>query len=208
MKVNDIIIDQILHVPGPAKHYDSGEDEDEGLFKKLFSKKEKEPKDTFYTSRIKEFGRDVLYDELLRGYDAYKIDKAPLDTMIILTENYLIIPEHEVFPLETLRKFALFTSWNVCTEYAQAREGCPYDPDYVSEYENEEAFELGRFEIRLILTDNFKQRYQHFIFMEVPDRKDFHQGIIDRCPRADDYTSEDVLEGGYFEDGDQDRDWL
>ena len=58
MKVNDIIIDQILHVPGPAKHYDSGEDEDAGLFKKLFSKKEKEPKDTFYTSRIKEFGRD------------------------------------------------------------------------------------------------------------------------------------------------------
>ena len=63
MKVTDVNIDQLLYTqPVRTTDYDEAE-ESEGLFKKLFKKNEK-PKASYYETRIEEFGKDDLYDDI------------------------------------------------------------------------------------------------------------------------------------------------
>lgn len=63
MKITDVNIDQLLYTqPVRTTDYDEAE-EFEGLFKKLFQKKDKH-KSSYFETRIEEFGLDVLYDDI------------------------------------------------------------------------------------------------------------------------------------------------
>ena len=70
MKVTDIILDQLLYTePVKSQPYDSPEEEG-GFFKKVFAKK-KEPEVPFFNTRVEEFGRDEIYNEMKSTVDRY-----------------------------------------------------------------------------------------------------------------------------------------
>lgn len=75
----------------------------------------------------------------------------------------------------------------------------PYDPNYVSEFENEEGFELARFNIRLTITDKYNLMYEYVFPMEVADRRDFREKLYERVAPygAYDYSEEDVMVGEF-----------
>lgn len=204
MRVDDINIDMLLYTePVRNKPYDSGEDEG-GFFKKLFSKKD-EPEIPFFNTRVEEFGRDALYEDIKEGYDAYIVKGAPFETMAVLSQSYLILPGKEIFPLYEIEKFGIYNEPELqrpYEQYAIDRFNEPYDPGFVSEFENEESFELDRFNIRLIIIDKNNIRYEYVIPMEVPDRKDFRAKLNERLSpiNAEDHSAEDVMEGRFSED--------
>jgi hypothetical protein len=204
MKVTDIDIGLLLYTPDVSDHeYDHGEDS-KGLFKKHFLKKKK-PEVPFFNTRVEEFGRDALYDDINEKYDAYIVKGAPLDTMVVLSRSYLILPGKEIFPLYDVFKFAIQNE--SCYErpyeqYAIDRFDEPYDPDFISEYDNEEGFELDRFNIRLRITDKNNLVYDYVFPMEVADRRDFREQLNDRLAPvgAHDFSDEDVMEGRFTDD--------
>jgi len=204
MKVNDINIDRLLYTePVRDKPYDNGE-EDGGFFRKLFSKKN-EPEVPFFNTRVEEFGRDALYEDIKEGCDAYIVNGAPFETMTVLSQSYLILPGKEIFPLFEIAKYGIYNepeSKRNYEQYAIDRFDEPYDPDFVSEYDNEEGFELDRFNIWLILIDRNNIRYEYVFPMEVPDRKDFRAQLNERLSpiNAEDHSAEDVMEGRFSED--------
>ena len=204
MKVTDVDIGLLLYTPAVADHgYDHGE-EDQGFFKKLFSKKE-EPEVPFFNRRVEEFGRDALYDDIKEKCDAYMVKGAPFETMVVLSKSYLILPGKEIFPLYDVFKFAI---QNECfdrrpyEQYAIDRFNEPYDPSYVSEFEGEESYELDRFNIMLTITDENKLDYEYIFPMEVADRKDFREQLNERLAPigALDFSDEDVMEGTFTEE--------
>ena len=204
MKVTDINIDQLLYIePVKDRSYDHDEEEN-GFFKKLFSKKEK-PEVPFFTSRVEEFGKDTLYEDLKEGYDAYQVTGAPFDTMVVLSRSYLILPGKEIFPLYDVERFAIKNEHygnRPYEQYAIDRFDEPYDPNYVSEYENEEGFELSRFNILLQITDENNLLYEYVFPMEVADRRDFREKLNERLEPigAMDFSEEDVMEGRFPDD--------
>ena len=160
------------------------------------------------TERINEIGRDELEQELSGEIDAYRIEKSDPMTTIILTENYLILPNQDIFPLENVKKFALGAVYlPEYMQYAQDREGVPYDPEYKSEYEGEESYELDRFNIDLVLADEENAIYTYTFPMEVSDRKDFRDRLSDRCI-ANDLSEDLVFEGKFNEDHSISQDFL
>ena len=201
MKVTDVNIDQLLYTqPVRTTDYDEAE-ESGGLFKKLFQKKDKH-KPSYFETRIEEFGLDDLYDDIKDGYDAYQIKGAPFETMVLLSNSYLILPEKEIFPLYKLSRFALMNEveWKRPYEqYAIDRINEPYDPSYVSEFENEESFELDRFNILLHLYDNNNVLFEYVIKMEIADRKDFRAKLNERMEQVGviDTSEEEVMEGRF-----------
>ena len=204
MKVTDINIDQLLYTqPVSSQSYDDGEEG--GFFKKLFSKK-KEPEIPFFNKRIEQFGRDELYNDIKEGYDAYIVKGAPFETMVVLSQSYLILPEKEIFPLYDVARFAIKTEHygnRPYEQYAIDRFDEPYDPTYISEYENEEAFELDRFNILLQIIDENKILYEYVFPMEVADRKDFRAKLNERLAPVGvfDASDEEVMEGRFPDDG-------
>lgn len=207
MKVTDINLDQLLYTePVKSQPYDSPEEEG-GFFKKVFAKK-KEPEVPFFNTRVEEFGRDEIYNDLMEGYDAYYIQGAPFETMVVLTSCYLILPGREIFPLYDVERFALKNEYagnRKYEQYAIDRKGIPYDPAYVSEFEGEESFELDRFNVLLQITDENHLLYEYVIKMEVPDRKDFRARLIERLEvggGAIDLSEEDAIEGLFVDDSD------
>jgi hypothetical protein len=203
MKITDINIDQLLYTePVRNKSYDSDEEEG-GFFKKIFSKND-EPEVPFFNTRVEEFGRDELYEDIKAGYDAYMVTGATPDTMIVLSRSYLIIPGKEIFPLCDVAKFGIYNELETSRPYEQYaidRFDEPYDPDYVSEFDNEEGFELDRFNIWLIVIDENNLRYSYVFPMEVADRKDFREKLNERLApiNAEDHSAEDVMEGRFSE---------
>ena len=182
MKVTDVNIDQVLYTePVRTRPYDSDE-ETGGFFKKLFKKKD-EPEVPFFNTRVEEFGRDELYEDIKEGYDAYMVKGAPFETMVLLSNNYLILPGKEIFPLCDVAKFAIMNENEAdrpYEQYAIDRFNEPYDPNYVSEYKGEESFELDRFNVRLKITDENNLIFGYVFPMEVPDRRDFRDKLNER----------------------------
>ena len=204
MKLTDVNFDELLTLPMTGPLYDYTE-EDAGFFKKLFSRK-KEPETSFFAKRIEQFGRDELYNEFKEGYDAYVIKGAPAESLVVLTHSYLIIPEKEIFPLYDVTQFAIKTEHygdRPYEQYAIDRFGEPYDPEYISEYENEEGFELARFNILLQIIDENKILYEYVFPMEVEDRKDFRAKLNERLAPVGvlDASDEEVMEGRFPDDG-------
>ena len=205
MKLTDVNFDELLTLPMTGPLYDYTEEEDAGFFKKLFSKK-KEPEIPFFQQRIMQFGRDELYNEFKEGYDAYVIKGAPAESLVVLTHSYLIIPEKEIFPLYDVTQFAIKAEHygdRPYEQYAIDRFGEPYDPEYISEYENEEGFELARFNILLQIIDENKILYEYVFPMEVADRKDFRAQLNERLAPVGvlDCSDEEVIEGRFPDDG-------
>ena len=182
MKVTDVNIDQVLYTePVRTRPYDSDEETGE-FFKKLFKKKD-EPEVPFFNTRVEEFGRDELYEDIKEGYDAYMVKGAPFETMVLLSNNYLILPGKEIFPLCDVAKFAIMNENEAdrpYEQYAIDRFNEPYDPNYVSEYKGEESFELDRFNVRLKITDENNLIFGYVFPMEVPDRQDFRDKLNER----------------------------
>ena len=182
MKVTDVNIDQVLYTePVRSRPYDSDE-ETGGFFKKLFKKKD-EPEVPFFNRRVEEFGRDELYEDIKDGYVAYMVKGAPFETMILLSHNYLILPGKEIFPLCDVARFGIMNE-NAADrpyeQYAIDRINEPYDPNFVSEYEGEEGFELARFNVRLKITDENNLVFGYVFPMEIPDRQDFRDKLNER----------------------------
>ena len=182
MKVTDVNIDQVLYTePVRSRPYDSDE-ETGGFFKKLFKKKD-EPEVPFFNTRVEEFGRDELYEDIKDGYVAYMVKGAPFETMILLSHNYLILPGKEIFPLCDVARFGIMNE-NAADrpyeQYAIDRINEPYDPNFVSEYEGEEGFELARFNVRLKITDENNLVFGYVFPMEIPDRQDFRDKLNER----------------------------
>ena len=204
MKVTDINIDQVLYTePVRTQPFDT-EEETGGFFKKLFGKKEK-PEVPFFNTRVEQFGRDALYDDIKEGYDAYMVAGAPFETMVLLSRSYLIFPGKEIFPLYDVARFAIKNEHygnRPYEQYAIDRFGKPYDPGYISEYEGEESFELDRFNVLLQITDENKVLYEYVFPMEVADRSDFRAKLNERLEPigAVDFSEEDVMEGRFPED--------
>ena len=87
-------------------------------------------------------------------------------------------------------------------QYAIDRFNEPYDPNYVSEYEGEESFELDRFNVKLKITDEYNLVYGYVFPMEVADRKDFREKLNERLAPFGvvDGSSEFAIEGRFPED--------
>jgi len=204
MKITDLNIDQLLYTkPVRSQPYDDDE-EGGGFFKRLFAKKA-EPEIPFFNKRVEEFGRDELYDDVKDGYDAYIVKGAPFETMVVVSRSYLIIPEKEIFPLYKVFKFAIKNEHygnRPYEQYAIDRFDKPYDPNYISEYEGEESFELDRFNVLLQITDKYNLFYEYVIPMEVADRSDFRAKLNDRMAQIGviDDSDEDVMEGRFPDD--------
>ena len=206
MKVTDVNIDQVLYTePVRSRTYDSDE-ETGGFFKKLFKKKD-EPEVPFFNTRVEEFGRDGLYEDIKEGYDAYIVKGAPFETMVLLSHNYLILPGKEIFPLCDVARFAIMNE-NAADrpyeQYAIDRFNEPYDPNYVSEYEGEEGFELARFNVKLKITDENNLVYGYVFPMEVSDRQDFRDKLNERLAPFGviDASNEYAVQGRFPNDDD------
>ena len=205
MKISDLNIDQLLYTKPVKTHSYEDDEEGGGFFKKLFSKKA-EPEIPFFNQRVEEFGRDELYDDIKEGYDAYIVKGAPFETMVVLSRSYLILPEKEIFPLYDVTRFAIKTEHygnRPYEQYALDRFNEPYDPNYISEYEGEESFELDRFNVLLQITDENNILYEYVFPMEVADRKDFREKINERLAPVGvfDASDEEVMEGSFPDDG-------
>lgn len=204
MKVTDINIDQVLYTePVRSCNYDSDE-ETGGFFKKLFKKKN-EPEVPFFNTRVEEFGRDELYEDIKDGYNAYMVKGAPFETMVLLSHNYLILPGKEIFPLCDVAKFAIINENEEdrpYEQYAIDRFNEPYDPNFVSEYEGEEEYELNRFNVRLKITDENNLVFGYVFPMEVADRQDFRDKLNERLAPYGviDESSELAVEGHFSVD--------
>ena len=204
MKVTDINIDQVLYTePVRSCNYDSDE-ETGGFFKKLF-KKNNEPEVPFFNTRVEEFGRDELYEDIKDGYNAYMVKGAPFETMVLLSHNYLILPGKEIFPLCDVAKFAIINENEEdrpYEQYAIDRFNEPYDPNFVSEYEGEEEYELNRFNVKLKITDENNLVFGYVFPMEVADRQDFRDKLNERLAPFGviDESSELAVEGHFSVD--------
>lgn len=204
MKVTDINIDQVLYTePVRSYNYDSDE-ENVGFFKKLFKKKD-EPEVPFFNTRVEEFGRDELYEDIKDGYNAYMVKGAPFETMVLLSHNYLILPGKEIFPLCDVAKFAIINENEEdrpYEQYAIDRFNEPYDPNFVSEYEGEEEYELNRFNVKLKITDENNLVFGYVFPMEVADRQDFRDKLNERLAPYGviDESSELAVEGHFSVD--------
>lgn len=204
MKLTDVDIGQLLYTPFVADHTYDHDVEEQGFFKRHFAKRE-EPEVPFFNRRVEEFGRDALYDDVRERCDAYKVNGAPDETMVVLSRSYLIIPGKEIFPLYDIFKFAIKNEpydRRPYEQYAIDRFDEPYDPAYVSEFDNEEGFELARFNIRLLITDENNIDYEYVFPMEVSDRRDFREQLNERLAPigAHDFSDEDVMDGQFTEE--------
>ena len=204
MKITDLNIDQLLYTKPVRSQPNDDDEEGGGFFKRLFAKKA-EPEIPFFNKRVEEFGRDELYDDVKDGYDAYIVKGAPFETMVVVSRSYLIIPEKEIFPLYKVFKFAIKNEHygnRPYEQYAIDRFDKPYDPNYISEYEGEESFELDRFNVLLQITDKYNLFYEYVIPMEVADRSDFRAKLNDRMAQIGviDDSDEDVMEGRFPDD--------
>ena len=199
MKLETIDIPLILPQPmsGTSSNYD---EEEKGFFAKLFKKKPEKP---FYETRIEEFGYDELYRELSDSPAIYQVRNTNYDKAVILTENYFILPGQEILPFERIAKYVICNLGEMPWEqYAEDRGlDTPYDPNYTSEYEGEEDFELERFKIKLAIVDIYGLQYQYDFYMEASDRHDFHDELSDRCDGVD-FTRNTVLEGKFSDNDD------
>ena len=204
MKVTDINIDQVLYTEPVSSHYYDPDEETGGFFKKLFKKKD-EPEVPFFNTRVEEFGRDELYEDIKDGYNAYMVKGAPFETMVLLSHNYLILPGKEIFPLCDVAKFAIINENEEdrpYEQYAIDRFNEPYDPNFVSEYEGEEEYELNRFNVKLKITDENNLVFGYVFPMEVADRQDFRDKLNERLAPYGviDESSELAVEGHFSVD--------
>lgn len=197
MIVNDIDKDGLLFIPSVSNS--NYEDESDSFFKKLFAKK-KHIEESFFESRIKEFGYDTLYDELSDHPLVYWVEGTPRETMVILTNQFLMLPDKEIFALDKISKYAMYNIYDTpFAQYAIDRKDYPYDPLYVSEYEGEESFELDRFKVQFVIVDVYGLRYEYEFLMETKDRRNFHDAFVSRC-KGIDFTSNAVIEGTFEDD--------
>ncbi len=133
--------------------------------------------------------------ELSGAIDAYLVNKSDPKNTVILTENYFILPGKDIFPLYMIKEFALGSEWKPSyQQYAMDRFSIPYDPDFTSEYDGEETFELDRFNVEFVIHDEEDSLLIYSFPMEIEDRKDFRQRLLDRCI-ADDLSDEGVSKG-------------
>lgn len=177
------------------------EDEDRGFLDKIFHKNKKSAIPTYETA-IEEAGRDVLEKEILDDdyILLYTLDKDRTDLYVVLTENYLILPNQDVIPFEEVTRYGLFNELEVpFAQYAEDRMGIPFDPTFISEYEGEETYELDRFSMLFSYVDQHGLVYKYTIYMDVADRQEFYDYLSARLEGKDDYTSKLVI-NGEFED--------
>lgn len=199
MKITDIDVDKILCVSVFSGRDE--EDHDEGFLKKLFGKKNKDA-ESFYESKIKDIGVDFLREELTGDVIAFKMDNAADAPCVVLTDNYLIIEGHDVITISDIEEFGLRNLAYYdpgLFQFATDRIGIPYDPSFVSEYEGEEGYELGRFTVRLLIRDEYGQDFTYDIPMDIEDRREFCKAINESWAVCD-ISDEDCLEGKFVED--------
>ena len=165
MRIENVDIDVILGTENKGI-YGAHEKEKKGFFKKLFDKEDAQ--EEYFKDRVQEIGRGELEKELSGEIDAYLVEKADPKNTVILTENYFILPGKELFPLYMIKEFALGSEWMPpYQQYAADRFGIPYDPDYKSEYEDEEGFELDRFNVEFIIHEEENGVIIHSFPMEI-----------------------------------------
>ena len=197
MKIDNVNADDILGTANKGI-YSSHHDEEKGFFKKLFGKKDDDG--SYFEKKVREIGREELEKELSGAIDAYLVEKADPKNTVVITEDYLIIPGKEIFPLYMIHEFGLGSEWMPpYQQYAMDRIDVPYDPDFKSEYEAEEGYELDRFNVELVIRDEEQNMFVYSFPMEIPDRSDFRQRLLDRCI-ATEYSDEGVFEGKFNED--------
>lgn len=120
-----------------------------------------------------------------------------IEQSIILTENYLILCGQDIFPYYMIKEFGLYNCEEFpFAQYALDRISCPYDPDYASEYEDEETYELDRFKVRLILKDMDHAIYDYSCLLEVADRSAFCTLFAEKS-MADELSASDVKNGAF-----------
>lgn len=177
------------------------EEEARGFLGKLFGKDKKDSLSVFEAD-IKRIGRDELIKEILDDdyILAYTVDKDRTDLYVVLTENYLILPDQDIICLADVFKYGLFNVLDPeFAQYAEDRINIPYDPTFVSEYEGEEGYELERFSLLFAYVDQYGNIFKYTIYMDVADRQDFYDYLSARLDGKVDLTSELVSEGK-FED--------
>ena len=188
---------------GIVNEYDyESEDENKGLFGKLFRKK-KVDKVALFINDIEVIGIDILEKEILNDdyILAYTIDKDRTDLYVVLTENYLIIPNQVVVSLSDVKKYGLFNVLNPdFAQYAEDRLNIPYDPTFRSEYEGEDTYELDRFSMAFAYVDKFGLSYEYTFYMDVADRKEFYEYLSARLEDKADWTSRFVISGRFEDD--------
>lgn len=195
-------IDASVILGSKAKRaYQYEKEEEQGFWGKLFGKKKNYLPP--FESELNRIGEDVIIAELSDSNNAvgYSVDKNQTDIFVILTENYLILPEQDIIELDKIVKYGLFNSLNPdFAQYAEDRMGIPYDPNYVSEYEGEETYELDRFNVLFAFVDKYNLIFKYTLRIEVSDRREFYDELTKRLEDKVDWTSRYVLEGTFEPD--------
>lgn len=195
-------IEPLLVLGTSNKSNYQSEDEEKGFFDKLFRKNKKNDIPPFEAA-VERIGKDVLESEILNDEYilAYTVDKNRNDLYVVLTENYLILPNQDVISFENVKRYGLFNALEPdFAQYAEDRMNIPYDPTYTSEYEGEETYELDRFSLLFSYVDNHGLRYMYTIYMDVADRKEFYDYLSARLEDKEDRTSNLVIEGKFEDD--------
>lgn len=178
------------------------QEEEPGFLDKFFHKNRKNEASPF-DEAIEKIGRDVLRQEIQDDEYilAYTLDENRTDLYVVMTENYLIIPDKDIISFEDVVRYGLFNELEPdFSQYAEDRLNIPYDPTFKSEYEGEDTYELDRFSILFSYVDQFGICYRYTIYMDVADRKEFYEYLSARLEDKVDWTDPLVLEGRFEED--------
>lgn len=129
-----------------------------------------------FQKQISKYGTDDISNSIREDdTTAYIIAENCPQSLIILTDMYPILPDKDVFLMSDIIEYGLAYENNNpdFAQYAEDRMGMPYDPNFVSEYEGEETFELDRFSVLLVIKDSVGIISQYTIYLDVNDRTDF-----------------------------------
>lgn len=199
MRFDSVDVTSILGLSFSSNSNNSDENEG-GFLTKIFKKKKYS--ENIFEEAIAKYGRGRLADELSdEDYIlAYTVDSNQTKLYVVLTENFLILPGQDIIELASITKYGLFNVLDPdFAQYAEDRINVPYDPSYVSEYEGEERYELDRFSIMFAFVTDMKILYKYTLYMDLADRKEFHEYLSARIDTESDFTS-DLIFDGKFED--------
>lgn len=207
MKIDSVVPEVVLgrDISKKSRNEYDGMDEG-GLFSKLFKKfkSEEEDDNSYYEKVVAGIGRSTLIDEMNDSDNlaAFTVDKGNNDIYVIFTQNYIILPGQDVIEYTNISRFGFFNVREPdFAQYAIDREDEPYDPNYVSEYDGEETFELDRFLIVLAIVDKVGLKYEYPIHVEIKDREEVRKIIQDRTmDDVKDFSDELVFDGDFADD--------
>lgn len=152
-----------------------------------------------YWAKIDRYGRDTLERELYGDVVGYSYDDDPVETGVVLTENYILFPASEIIRFDEIEKFGLF---NHCGrrlhKFIMDRLGQPYDPRII-QYGFDEDPDVDDHEVNgavLYIVTKDGKLIKDGIDLEVQYRKELVDLIAARSG-ATDLSTEDVFEGKF-----------